>query len=63
MVLNPLSLYLANMVSSDAIFLGRNLTWFALLLWVVERPNKWVVIAHALGERKTFVNESVIFLN
>lgn len=47
-VLNPLSLYLANLVSSDAIFLGLSLTWFALLLWVVERPNKWVVIAHAL---------------
>jgi protoporphyrinogen oxidase len=47
-VLNPLALYLANLVSTDAIFLGLSLTWFALLIWIVNRPNCKIVIAHSL---------------
>ncbi len=33
MVFNPLFLYLANYVSSDAFFLALSLIWFTLLLW------------------------------
>lgn len=47
-ILNPLSLYLANLVSTDAIFLGLSLTWFALLLWIVNKPSTKVIIAHSL---------------
>lgn len=47
-ILNPLSLYLANLVSTDAIFLGLSLTWFALLLWIVNNPGTKVIIAHSL---------------
>jgi len=46
--LNPLFLYLANLVSSDAIFLGLSLTWFTLLMWIAERPNNCVIAAHAI---------------
>jgi len=47
-ILSPLSLYLANLVSSDAIFLALSLSWFALLIWIIERPGKRIIIAHAL---------------
>lgn len=47
MVLNPLSLYLANMISSDGLFLGLCLIWFALLLWIILRPSTKIIFWHA----------------
>lgn len=48
MVLNPLFLYLANLVSSDAFFLAVSLIWFTLLLWILHKPSTILIILHAL---------------
>ena len=47
-VLNPLSLHLANLVSSDALFLALSFIWFSLLLWIINRPSTIVIVLHAL---------------
>jgi hypothetical protein len=39
MVLNPLFLHLANLISSDCIFVAISFTWFSLLLWIIHKPN------------------------
>lgn len=36
---NPASLYLANYISSDSLFLSLSLIWFNLLLWCIYHPN------------------------
>jgi hypothetical protein len=46
MVLNPLSLYLANYVSSDGIFLALSFTWFASLVWILNRATNKIIIFH-----------------
>jgi hypothetical protein len=48
MVLNPLFLHLSNLVSSDCLFVGLSLTWFALLLWILHRPSNKIIIWHAV---------------
>lgn len=48
MVLNPLFWHLGNMVSSDGIFLGLSMIWFALLLWIIHRPSKRIIAWHAV---------------
>lgn len=45
---NPLYLHLANLVSNDGIFIALSSTWFALLLWIVQRPSMKVIFWHAL---------------
>jgi hypothetical protein len=35
---NPVTLYLSNYVSSDAIFASVSLCWFTLLIWLINRP-------------------------
>jgi len=47
-VFNPLFLYMANLVSSDGLFLAVSMTWFALLLWNVHQPSGRVIIWHAI---------------
>ena len=47
-VLNPLFLYMGNMISSDAYFLTLSLTWFALMIWIMHRPSVGIVVAHVL---------------
>lgn len=42
-VCNPVFLYLANYISSDAFFLALSLCWFTLLIWLIERPA-WRVL-------------------
>lgn len=44
MVLNPLFLHLANLVSSDCLFAALSMTWFALLLWIIHRPTTRIII-------------------
>ena len=46
MVLNPLFLHMANLVSSDVYFLALSLVWFALLLWIIHRPFKGLILWH-----------------
>ncbi|OQP65371.1 hypothetical protein A3860_17035 [Niastella vici] len=48
MVLNPLFLYIGNLVSSDALFLALSLIWFALLLWITHRPSFRLLIWHTV---------------
>jgi hypothetical protein len=48
MVFNPLSLHLANMVSSDGLFLALSMTWFALLLWITHKPSSKIICWHAI---------------
>ncbi|WP_143080967.1 hypothetical protein [Chitinophaga rupis] len=48
MVLNPLFLYMGNMISSDGLFLALSLIWITLLLWIIHRPNTNLIIWHTL---------------
>lgn len=48
MLFNPVYLYLANYISSDAFFLSLSLSWFTLLIWIMNRPNKWMIFVNAL---------------
>jgi hypothetical protein len=48
MVLNPLFLYMGNLISSDGFFLALSFTWFTLLLWILHRPSVGIVIAYTL---------------
>jgi protoporphyrinogen oxidase len=48
MVFNPVFLYISNYVSSDALFLSLSLIWFTLLLWILHRPEKKLIILHAV---------------
>lgn len=46
-VLNPLSLYLANMISSDGVFLSVSFAWFTTLLWLLYRPRTNLILLHS----------------
>ena len=48
MVFNPLFLHLANMISSDGVFLALSCIWFALILWIIYRPSTMAVVIHAI---------------
>ncbi|AXY74753.1 hypothetical protein D3H65_12505 [Paraflavitalea soli] len=48
MVINPLFLHMANLISTDCIFLALSLTWFGLLLWIIHRPSTRILFWHAL---------------
>ncbi|HEU4552223.1 MAG TPA: hypothetical protein VFS25_05295 [Chitinophaga sp.] len=45
-VLNPLFLYMGNLISSDGLFLGLSLIWFTLLLWTLHNPGTKVLLAN-----------------
>ncbi|RFM28411.1 hypothetical protein [Chitinophaga silvisoli] len=47
-LLNPASLYLANYISSDSLFLSLSLIWFNLLLWCIYQPNFKLVTLNAI---------------
>lgn len=47
MVFNPLFLHLANLISSDSLFVSLSLIWFALLLWIMHRPTNKIILWHA----------------
>ncbi|MEP7371738.1 MAG: hypothetical protein ABI675_00020 [Chitinophagaceae bacterium] len=47
-IFSPLSLHLANLISSDGLFLCLSLIWFALLIWIIHRPSKQIIITHAI---------------
>ncbi|MGF6850206.1 hypothetical protein QFZ51_005441 [Chitinophaga sp. W3I9] len=48
MLFNPVFLYLANYVSSDAFFLSLSMIWFTQLLWIINRPSKRLIVVNAL---------------
>lgn len=47
-VFNPLFLYLANLISSDGLFLALSLAWFGLLIHMLHQPCVRIVSWHAL---------------
>lgn len=47
-IINPLFLHLANMVSSDGLFLALSLIWFALLLWIIYKPSNKIIFWHTI---------------
>lgn len=47
-VCNPLFLHLGNLVSSDGFFLALSCIWFALLLWIINRPSNKIIAWHAV---------------
>lgn len=47
-ILNPLFLYIANLVSSDGFFLALSLIWFSLLIWIIHKPTTLVIVLHAI---------------
>ena len=48
LVVNPLSLYLANSISSDALFTGLSLLWMAQLMQMVARPARRLIFIQAV---------------
>jgi protoporphyrinogen oxidase len=48
MVINPLFLYMANLVSSDCLFMSLSLIWFSLLLWLLHRPSNRAIFWHTV---------------
>jgi hypothetical protein len=48
-VLNPLFLHLANLISSDGLFIALSLVWFTLLLWIIHRPSTQIIIWHTVA--------------
>lgn len=47
-IINPLPLHLANLISSDGLFLALSFAWFSLLLWLIHRPTIQIIIWHTL---------------
>ena len=54
MIFNPLFLYLANLISSDGLFLSLSMIWVTLLLWLLNRPSVKLIVIHALVLYLTF---------
>lgn len=46
LMLNPVTLYIANYVSSDALFLALSLCWFTTLIWVSFFPSGKLIAVH-----------------
>lgn len=45
---NPLNLYLANYVSSDAIFIALSLSWLTQMIWIIHRPHPYQILVQAV---------------
>lgn len=48
MIINPVYLYLANYISSDAFFLALSLIWFTLLIWIMYKPTTKLIVVNSL---------------
>jgi hypothetical protein len=48
LLFNPVTLYISNYISSDALFVGLSLFWFCLLIWIINRP-RWIQLAPLAG--------------
>lgn len=47
-VFNPLLLNLANLISSDGLFLAISLIWFSNLIWIINRPSRLIILTTPL---------------
>lgn len=45
---NPIFLYLANYVSSDALFISLSIIWFSQLIWITYRPTTSMIVLNSL---------------
>ncbi len=45
---NPLSLYIANYISADTLFIALSLLWLTSLIWIVYQPRSWMIFTHAI---------------
>jgi hypothetical protein len=45
---NPLLLYIANYVTSDALFISISLLWFTQLIWIMQKPRPQQVIIQGI---------------
>jgi protoporphyrinogen oxidase len=48
MLFNPIFLYMANYISSDALFISLSLIWFTMLIWIIQRPTTRLLLFQAL---------------
>lgn len=48
LIFNPVVLYISNYVSSDALFVGLSVTWFTILIWIINRP-RWIQLLPLAG--------------
>ncbi|RFM27841.1 NAD(P)/FAD-dependent oxidoreductase [Deminuibacter soli] len=46
-VLNPISLYISNYISSDTLFISLSLLWFTQLIWIIYRPTAVQLVVQA----------------
>lgn len=54
-VANPAYLFLANYISSDSLFLGLSILWFANLVWILNYPSIALLACHAILILFTFM--------
>jgi len=45
---NPLFLYTANFIMSDALFTTLSLCWISQLIWIIARPRSYMIYIHAI---------------
>jgi hypothetical protein len=48
LLFNPVTLYISNYISSDALFVGISLFWFVQLIWLINRP-RWIQLIPLAG--------------
>ena len=48
LIFNPIFLYLSNYVLSDALFIPLSITWFTLLIWIINRPTIRLLLLQSL---------------
>jgi len=48
LLLNPLSLFVSNCISADALFIGLSLCWVSTLIWIIYSPARWQIPAQAI---------------
>lgn len=54
-LLNPLWQHISNFVSSDALFTALSVLWFTQLIWILFKPNKWLLIVHGFVVLSAFM--------
>lgn len=47
-LMNPLTMYLCNFISSDALFASLSLIWITQILWILHRPNLRILLLHGV---------------
>jgi hypothetical protein len=47
-VFNPAFLFLANMITSDGLFISLSFVWLTLLIWIMHCPSSSLIVWHAI---------------